>query len=207
MTELTLRDPFLHLERYVLGVEKSQLWVVVFRHPGGAFDDELYLVNRPPPGRGSFGWAPVRDGPLATACGPFRCTADPSEYYKEHPLNPKGCATIEGGIATDQALILGYHKADRDRPALQNRGFHAVPYRRWGWPGRESNYIGLAIHNRTKADKAVKVGAHSAGCIVMYEDEDLNTIIERVLAYQTKTETTAYVGLLVIDLPPTPETT
>ena len=111
-----------------------------------------------------------------TGCHVFKATTTPSNYWLKNFLsnNKKGTAILEEGYHKD-CWAFGYHKQDRNRPALVQ--IAPLPVYRDGNGDEELDYtestietkglIGINFHTRKNASLSNIIGDISAGCQVI----------------------------------------
>jgi hypothetical protein len=164
----------LHRKNYVFfdNNKRFNLNIIGIRakeHSTNTFNDRLYVI--------------YRDEMLDWQCKRFECTTDPGLYYLKNPMNVEGTAVMLPGQYL-RAYALGRHRGLY--PALVQIG--AIDYVRDGnlnavidalTGGRKRNgVIGANIH-RAKADgKSKQVDKWSAGCQVLADSSDFETLID-----------------------------
>lgn len=104
----------------------------------------------------------------------FKVTTDPSTYYFDHLLNPKGVAILVNG-QFEESYMIGKHRGLYD--ALTQR--RPVPVWRKKYAEdtnyKKVNHVGMfGINIHKTLDDAEVVGTSSAGCIVFQDEEEFN---------------------------------
>lgn len=143
--------------------------IMAFRYIDGmsdAFDDEIVVVYR-----SASRWVTFRSP----------CTCDPGLYYLANPINAKGAATLAEGQYRG-AYKIGLHRGEyealvQDKPVLYWRDRDKN-----GRPDKdgllETGVIGLNIHRASKTGDNLKVGVHSAGCVVIQDPEAFEQLMK-----------------------------
>ena len=150
--------------------QPGELNLVGIRTPGtvsGRFDDLMMTSVRHRDGRWHT-WA-------------FACTTDPGTYYLGKPLSPRGTAMLCQG-QYEGAYRLGLHKGKYNalvqaRPVRIVRG-HDREALLYEGGTEEQGIYGINIHRAGARGTTDEVGRYSAGCQVLANAKDFETLME-----------------------------
>lgn len=112
----------------------------------------------------------------------FPCSTDPGLYYREHPINVLGTAILKPGHYR-QCWRLGAHQGKYK--ALVQRGPMTV-YRDRNKDGKldldneQTGLFGLNLHKATVNGYSLQVDKWSAGCQVLADSKDFDTLMDLV---------------------------
>jgi len=112
----------------------------------------------------------------------FACTTDPGLYYRYNPLNTKGTAILKAGHYAG-CWLLGAHQG-KYKALVQRKPMTVFRDRnqdgKLDFENEESGLFGINLHKASFNRYSMQVDKWSAGCQVLANSDDFDTLMDLV---------------------------